>query len=90
MLEAGGPVIAGRPYIVGESRPELFVPRESGYVFPQVPASSGPSQNPGQSQVKVVVLNTSQQFQRFMEGAVGQKIITTHIDANRFGLGMET
>jgi hypothetical protein len=35
---AGGPVQAGRPYIVGEKRPELFVPRQSGRIVPSVPA----------------------------------------------------
>lgn len=32
----GGPVTAGRAYIVGERRPELFVPRESGTIYPSV------------------------------------------------------
>lgn len=30
----GGPVMAGRPYIVGEEGPELFVPRSSGAIVP--------------------------------------------------------
>lgn len=33
----GGPVMAGEPYIVGEHRPELFVPNQSGYIHPSVP-----------------------------------------------------
>lgn len=33
----GGPVSAGKPYIVGEKRPELFVPGSSGRIIPQVP-----------------------------------------------------
>lgn len=33
----GGPVTAGKPYIVGEKRPELFVPNQSGTIIPQVP-----------------------------------------------------
>ena len=33
----GGPVSAGKPYIVGEERPELFVPGSSGRIIPQVP-----------------------------------------------------
>jgi tape measure domain-containing protein len=33
---AGGPVSAGTPYVVGEKRPELFVPGSSGYIFPEV------------------------------------------------------
>ncbi len=39
--ESGGPVSAGKAYIVGEKRPELFVPTQSGTILPQVP--SGPS-----------------------------------------------
>ena len=35
--ERGGPVSAGRPYVVGEKRPELFVPRTDGYILPSVP-----------------------------------------------------
>jgi hypothetical protein len=34
----GGPVTAGVPYIVGERRPELFVPDQNGTIIPQVPA----------------------------------------------------
>lgn len=30
----GGPVSAGRPYLVGESGPELFMPRSSGSIYP--------------------------------------------------------
>lgn len=35
--ERGGPVAAGKPYIVGEKRPELFVPSRSGMIMPRVP-----------------------------------------------------
>ncbi len=33
----GGPVTAGRPYVVGESGPELFVPTVDGTIVPRVP-----------------------------------------------------
>ena len=33
----GGPVMAGVPYIVGEYRPEVFVPDRNGTILPQVP-----------------------------------------------------
>lgn len=33
----GGPVSAGKPYVVGEKRPELFVPNTSGRIIPRVP-----------------------------------------------------
>ena len=36
---AGGPVRQGVPYVVGEKRPELFVPDSNGYILPQVPTS---------------------------------------------------
>lgn len=35
VLDAGGPVIAGSPYLVGVNRrPELFIPKQSGDVIP--------------------------------------------------------
>lgn len=37
--EHGGPVEAGMPYIVGEKRPELFVPTRNGTILPSVPSS---------------------------------------------------
>lgn len=37
---AGGPVTKGEPYIVGEKRPELFVPDTSGHIIPRVPSSA--------------------------------------------------
>jgi hypothetical protein len=33
-LAHGGPATAGRPYIVGEQGPELFIPNQSGTVMP--------------------------------------------------------
>lgn len=35
----GGPVTAGMPYIVGERRPELFVPNVSGRIIPEIRAA---------------------------------------------------
>ena len=37
----GGPVQRGRPYIVGERRPELFIPSTSGRIEPSVPSGIG-------------------------------------------------
>lgn len=33
----GGPVVKGQPYIVGEHRPEIFVPDRNGKIVPRVP-----------------------------------------------------
>lgn len=40
-LETGGDVSPGRAYVVGEKRPELFIPSMSGHVYPSLGA--GPS-----------------------------------------------
>jgi predicted nucleic acid-binding Zn-ribbon protein len=56
---AGGPVAKGQPYIVGEKRPELFVPGEDGQILPSVPkaAQAGVmSQGGGSPQPLVVQL----------------------------------
>ena len=37
----GGPVKAGKPYIVGERQPELFVPRTSGTILPSTKIGGG-------------------------------------------------
>lgn len=33
---SGGPVSAGRPYVVGEKRPELFIPSTGGRIVPRI------------------------------------------------------
>jgi hypothetical protein len=40
-LAGGGDTQPGKAYIVGEKRPELFVPGQAGRVVPNVPTSSG-------------------------------------------------
>ena len=37
----GGPVTAGVPYIVGEHRPELFVPDTNGRIVPTTSTAAG-------------------------------------------------
>lgn len=37
----GGPVTKGQPYIVGEKRPELFVPNQSGTIIPNLKGLGG-------------------------------------------------
>jgi len=40
---SGGPVTGGQPYIVGEKRPELFVPNSNGRIVPDVGGGGGKS-----------------------------------------------
>lgn len=42
---AGGPVTAGRPYLVGENGPELFSPTRSGRIIPNGATASGTTYN---------------------------------------------
>jgi hypothetical protein len=55
--EFGGPVSKGRAYIVGERRPELFVPNTNGVIIPQVPSMdySGASVSSGMYGVEVML-----------------------------------
>lgn len=41
----GGPVLAGHPYIVGERRPEIFVPQTSGTIIPSAAGAGGVTLN---------------------------------------------
>jgi hypothetical protein len=88
---SGGPVQAGQPYVVGERRPELFVPSTSGRIEPTVPG--------GGSGVTVQVNNYSGQQvetterkgpdgQRLIEVSVGRAIAEGKFDramASRYG-----
>lgn len=40
---AGGPIEAGKPYMVGEVGPEMIVPAQSGYVIPNSAIHTSPS-----------------------------------------------
>jgi hypothetical protein len=59
--EFGGPVSKGRPYIVGEKRPELFVPNTNGIIIPQLPSMdySGASMTAGAMAVDVNIRGVS-------------------------------
>lgn len=52
----GGPVTAGKAYIVGERRPEVFVPSQNGMIIPQVPTAEN---NNGQSFSPVYNINAA-------------------------------
>jgi hypothetical protein len=59
--EFGGPVSKGRAYIVGEKRPELFVPNTNGIIVPQLPSMdySGASVAAGAMAVDVNIRGVS-------------------------------
>lgn len=57
MRAAGGPVAKGQPYIVGERRPELFVPNQSGTIVPRVPADVTSGGTPAGPQITQLVVD---------------------------------
>lgn len=50
---SGGPVRRGVPYVVGEKRPELFIPYQDGEILPYVPSGAGASGGIGGTQLVV-------------------------------------
>jgi len=52
--EAGGPVIAGQAYLVGERRPEIFVPSSSGTILPNTNMLNTGAGGAGRTVVNVV------------------------------------
>lgn len=95
--EHGGPVTAGQPYIVGEKRPELFVPTQSGTILPSVPdnyyqgvGGSQQSVNVSAAPVNVVVLDNETKLKRFLESRAGERVVVQHINNNRREVGLRS
>jgi hypothetical protein len=57
--EKGGPVEAGRAYVVGEKRPEIFVPTVPGTIIPSLDAFSVPAATPSTSVASAPSLGVS-------------------------------
>ena len=55
--EHGGPVGAGQPVIVGERRPELFVPNTSGTILPRITGAGGGGGRGGAGMTINLVIN---------------------------------
>jgi hypothetical protein len=93
---SGGPVSAGRPYIVGEKRPELFVPSQSGSIVPRIGSGAAKMSvnvhNYGNDNVDVQQRNGP--YGPSLDVIIGQKI-NSHLGSGRansvmkgqFGLG---
>ena len=75
----GGAVRAGEPTIVGERRPELFVPQESGRIVPQV------NVNAQAAPASVVVVSTEQEAEDLILSRGGQRAVIQVINKNPKG-----
>jgi hypothetical protein len=68
---AGGPVIGGHPYVVGEVGPELFVPRSSGSIVPNHKLAGG---GPPISIANHITINSAAGDARSIADAVAREI----------------
>ncbi len=56
---SGGPVSKGMPYVVGEHRPELFVPKQDGTIIPRLPRKTSGSAFGGSAQPMAIRLEVA-------------------------------
>jgi tape measure domain-containing protein len=75
----GGPVQAGQPTLVGERRPEIFVPQTAGRIepYPKAQEASSPA---------IVNVLDEAMFHDAMASTAGQKIIMNVISRNKASL----
>jgi len=82
----GGPVSAGRPYIVGERGPELFMPRSSGSIYPNDALGTG---NVQVGSVNITVQNTGENLspaaQKQIANQVQGIVMSTLVNQKRSG-----
>jgi tape measure domain-containing protein len=81
---AGGPVVGGRPYLVGERGPELFVPESRGMVHNQVAAA------PAAAPINIVNVMDPAEITAAMSGPAGERVIVNVVRRNRRLLSKES
>jgi TP901 family phage tail tape measure protein len=76
--QAGGPTATGIPVIVGEKRPEIFVPPSQGNIIPSL---EGLQQPP--PPVNVIVVDDEKDLEGVMKGPAGEQATIAHVTRNR-------
>lgn len=69
----GGPVIGGHTYIVGEHEPELYTPRQDGYVTPLSKLAGASTQRP--VVVKIVNVTDPDEIERYLTSSRGERVV---------------
>lgn len=95
---AGGRPPIGVPSIVGENGPEVFVPDVAGTIIPNHQLQSmsiqpgGAAAAPGVSgsdpNIHLVVVNSQEEYRKFMESNAGKKITIHHVGSSKNELGI--
>lgn len=70
--EFGGPVSAGKAYVVGEKRPELFVPGATGMIVPSIPKAVAAQGGRVEVVHRVVVVPDEESFITLADARAGQ------------------
>lgn len=81
--ERGGPVLAGQAYIVGEKRPEVFVPDTNGTILPRVGVPGGGAGGAGGSGSQPLVIN------QYLDGRLVHQSLLALKRTTGGGLGLE-
>ncbi len=80
----GGPVTAGRAYLVGEHQPEVFIPRQSGTVAPMQAVAAGGQAAPINVYVNVTATDVSS-FRRSQGQIAGEVARSLQVISRREG-----
>lgn len=80
--ENGGPVEAGKPYIVGEKRPELFIPDRNGTILPDTSALNGGGETVNQYSISVSMPISTTDAKSF-EGRIDEMTNRIHQNLSR-------
>lgn len=80
--ENGGPVEAGKPYIVGEKRPELFIPDRNGTILPDTSALNGGGETVNQYSISVSMPISATDAKSF-EGRIDEMTNRIHQNLSR-------
>src|SRR5690606_8145944 len=84
----GGPVMAGRTYLVGERGPELWTPSMSGSIIPNSElAAGGGSQNVYNIDARGTDASVLRRFEQLLQGSLGRGAIEHRMmEAERRGI----
>ncbi len=87
--EDGGPVEAGKAYVVGEKRPELFVPDQSGTIVPRLQGATNAISNSANyfaPNIQVDARGATPDAVRMLEARLPQIIMTNMTEARERGM----
>ena len=83
MMQAGGPVTAGQPYMVGEAGRELFVPSTNGNIIPNNKTDQMMQQQSPELVANIINVTDVSLLDNYFTTTRGQKVIVNAIGANR-------